>query len=192
MQNKTITTRKADYPINEIFLKRWSARAMSGEEIKKEQLMSLFEAARWSPSSYNNQPWRFIYALKDTKHWNKFCNLLGEFNQSWAKNSSALVILISKKNFEHNNTFSKTHSFDSGASWMSLALQAQMNGLFTHAMEGFDYDQARKELKIPADYHIEVMIAIGKPGKKESLSIMLQEKESPSERKKISELVMES
>ena len=77
-------TRKADYPIDSVFLDRWSPRAMSGEPIAEEELFTLFEAARWAPSSFNNQPWRILYARRDTPHWPLFFNLLVEFNQSWA------------------------------------------------------------------------------------------------------------
>ena len=75
--------RNSNYKINKIILDRWSPRAMSGEELNDDELMPLFEAARWAPSSYNNQSWRFIYAKRDSKHWNKFFNLLIEFNKKW-------------------------------------------------------------------------------------------------------------
>src|SRR3989344_6182973 len=92
--------RKSEYKIKETILYRWSPRAMSGEKITKEELMTLFEAARWAPSSYNNQPWRFIYALRETIHWNRIFNLLQEFNQIWAKNAAALIVIISKNTFD--------------------------------------------------------------------------------------------
>src|SRR6201984_3247440 len=80
---------KADSPIGSLFLDRWSPRAMSGEEITEEELLTLFEAARWAPSSYNNQPWRILHARRDTPHWPVFFNLLVEFNQGWAKTRAA-------------------------------------------------------------------------------------------------------
>src|SRR6185295_20245618 len=79
--------RRADHPVDNLFLDRWSPRAMSGEEIPAEDLMVLFEAARWAPSSYNNQPWRILYARRDTKHWQTFFDLLVEFNQSWVNSA---------------------------------------------------------------------------------------------------------
>ncbi len=91
--------RKANYPILPLILNRWSPRAMTGEEMTDEELMPLFEAARWSPSSYNNQPWRFIYAKRGTPAWKTFLNLMIEFNQSWTKNAAALVVVVSKKTF---------------------------------------------------------------------------------------------
>ena len=94
-------TRKADYPIDKIFLDRWSPRAMGGKSITDKELMMLFEAARWAPSSSNIQPWRFIYAKKDTEHWDTLFNLLNEFNQLWAKNAAVLVCLITEKKDEY-------------------------------------------------------------------------------------------
>jgi nitroreductase len=115
--------RIADHPIDRIFLDRWSPRAMTGETIPEEELMVLFEAARWAPSSYNNQPWRILYARRDSEHWPLFFDLMVEFNQSWAKNAAALLLFISKTTFDMNTGTSVTHSFDTGAAWENLALQ---------------------------------------------------------------------
>lgn len=183
--------RKSDYPINPLILNRWSPRAMSGEPIIQEELMQLFEAARWAPSSYNNQPWRFIYAYRDTLEWNKFFDFLVPFNQEWAKDAAVLVVIISAKNFDYNDKPSRTHSFDTGSAWQNLALQGSSMGLVVHGMEGFDYDRARKELNVPDNYTIEAMCAIGRPGKKEDLPEQMQEKETPSGRKPVSEFIFE-
>lgn len=177
--------------INSVILSRWSPRAFSGEAVIHEDLMALFEAARWAPSSYNNQSWRFVYAVKNSEHWDRLFNLMGEFNQGWAKNAGALIVIISKKTFDHNGQPSRTHSFDTGAAWENLALEATSRGLVTHGMEGFDYDRARKELEIPDEFDIEAMIAIGKPGKKVDLPPMLQEREMPGQRKPLEEIIME-
>lgn len=183
--------RKAEYPIDEIFINRWSPRAMSGEGVSKEELMSLFEAARWAPSSFNGQPWRFLYAFRDTEHWERFFNLLVEGNKKWAKNAGVLVVILSRKKFEYNNKPSKTHTFDTGSAWENLALQASKKGLVAHGMEGFDYDKAREVLEIPDDYNIEAMIAIGRKGNIEDLPESLKEVEKPSNRKKVSEIAFE-
>lgn len=153
--------------------------------------MSLFEAARWAPSSYNNQPWRFIYAKRGSEYWDRLFGLMVEFNQSWTKNAAVLIAVISKKNFDFNGKPSPTHRFDTGAAWENLALEASARGLVAHGMEGFDYERARKELNVPDDYDVEAMIAVGKPGKKEDLSPDLQEKEVPSDRRPLNEIVME-
>ncbi|MCI0453552.1 MAG: nitroreductase family protein [Candidatus Dadabacteria bacterium] len=183
--------RKPEYEVDEIFLKRWSPRAMSGEDISHDELMSLFEAAKWAPSSFNNQPWRFLYARRDTDDWELFFNLLVEGNKIWAKNASALIVIISKKTFDQSGNPSRTHSFDAGASWQNLALQGSLKGLVVHGMQGFDYDKARELLNIPEEYEVEAMVAVGKPGKKEELPERLQQREIPSGRKKISEIVLE-
>jgi len=139
--------RKPEHEINPIFLNRWSPRAMTGEVIEDKELMSLFEAAKWAPSAYNSQPWRFIYAKRDTKHWDKLFNLMVEFNQSWTKNATALVVIISMKNFEHNNEPSITHSFDTGSAWENMALEASSRGLVIHGMSGFDFEKAKKDIR---------------------------------------------
>ena len=99
------TIRQTKYKINPLILHRWSPRSMTGEELDDDIIMSLFEAARWAPSSYNNQPWRFIYAKRNTSHWDKLFNLLAEPNKVWTKNAAVLVIVIDRKNFEHNITY---------------------------------------------------------------------------------------
>lgn len=187
----TQTMRKSQYPVNQLFLNRWSPRAMSEESITDQELMSLFEAARWAPSSYNEQPWRFIYAKRGTPAWNTLFNLMVPFNQSWAKNGAALVVVISRKRFTHNNESNMTHSFDTGAAWENLALQAADLGLVTHGMAGFDYEKARKDLQVPEDYSIEAMFVIGKPGTKESLPEELQANEKPSDRRPVNDFVFE-
>ncbi len=183
--------RKAMYPINDMFINRWSPRAMSGKDISHEQLMSLFEAARWAPSSFNGQPWRFIYAHRNTPQWDALYNLMVLANQEWTKNAAVLMVVVSRNSFEYNNKPSRTHSFDAGSAWMSLALQASIMNLVAHGMEGFDYDKARKDLHIPDEYTVEAMIAIGYPGALDVLSPELQKKEVLSDRKKVEEFIFE-
>ena len=185
------TDRKAGHKISPLILNRWSPRAMTGEEIPDEELMTLFEAARWAPSSFNNQPWRFIYTKINSESWDRFFNLLGERNQAWVKNAGALVVVISRKNFEHNNKPSITHQFDSGSAWENLALQASSMDIVAHGMEGFDYDKARKDLEVPADYDVMAMVAIGKLAPKDILPEEMQQMEAPSDRKPVKEIIME-
>jgi len=186
-----INNREVEHEVNEIFPQRWSPRAMSGEEISDKELMTLFEAARWAPSSYNNQPWRFIYGKKGTEHWDKLLDLLAEPNQVWCKNSAVLVITFSRNDFEFNNKPSVTHTFDVGSAWMSVALQGSMKGLVVHGMEGFDKKKAKEILEVPDNYSIEMMFALGQPGKKEDLPEEVQKMEFPSDRKKVSEIISE-
>jgi nitroreductase len=164
---------------------------MTGEELDDDIIMSLFEAARWAPSSYNNQPWRFIYAKRNTAHWDKLFNLLAEPNKVWTKNAAVLVVVIARKNFEHNEKYSITHQFDAGAAWENLALEASSRGLVVHGMQGFDYERARADLEIPDNFDVMAMIAIGRRGPKENLPSQLQEREQPNDRKPLAEIVME-
>ncbi len=182
--------RKVSFDINEHILNRWSPRSFSGEEIADGDLFSLFEAARWAPSSYNNQPWRFIYAKRNSEHWSHLFDLLGDFNKQWCDKASALAVIVARKTFEHNGQPSFTHQFDAGAAWENLAIQATSQGLATHAMAGFDYDKARKVLEVPDEYEVMAMIAIGRKGPKERLSPELQQREVPTDRKPLGEILM--
>jgi nitroreductase len=184
-------TRKADFPIESLLIDRWSPRAMSGEEISNEELMRLFEAARWAPSSFNAQQWRALYAHRNGEHWSTFFELLVDANKVWAKNAAVLIVFISRKTFEYNNEPSITHSYDAGAAWENFALQGFHQGLVVHGMEGFDYNRARKELNIPEEFQVEAMAAVGKPGAKESLPKKLQERESPNDRRKLTDSIRE-
>jgi nitroreductase len=183
--------RKADFPIEPLLLDRWSPRAMSGEEISREELMRLFEAARWAPSSFNAQQWRALYARRGTEYWQTFLDLLVEGTKTWARNAAVLVVFISRKTFEHNGEPSITHSYDAGAAWENFALQGFHQNLVVHGMEGFDYERARKELRIPEEFQLEAMAAVGKPGRKELLPEKLRTRESPNDRRKLSESVFE-
>ena len=184
-------TRKPSFDIHPLILNRWSARSMTGEELDDNIIMSLFEAARWAPSSFNNQPWRFVYAKRNTEHWDTLFNLLLESNKKWAKNAAVLVVIVSRKNFEYNGKFSITHQFDAGAAWENLALESFSKDLVCHGMQGFEYEKARVVLEVPDSFDVMAMIAIGKRGPKENLSEELQSKETPNDRKPLSEIVME-
>jgi nitroreductase len=183
--------READYPIDELFLDRWSPRAMSGEGISEDDLMTLFEAARWAPSSYNNQPWRILYARRDTENWQLFFGLLVEGNKVWAKNAAVLLLFVSKETFDHDGKPSITHSFDTGAAWENLALQGWQKGFVVHGMQGFDYERAKSELKIPEGFRVEAMAAIGKPGDVEELPEQVREREVQSGRRRLAETICE-
>lgn len=183
--------RESKYAISPLILNRWSPRAMTGEEISDQELMKLFEAARWAPSSYNNQPWRFVYAKKNSSHWATFFDLLALGNQEWTKNAAVLVVIVSHTIFEYDKRPSRTHSFDAGAAWENLALQGSIDGLVVHGMEGFDYELAQQKLNIPEEYSVEAMVAIGKYGNVEQLPKKLQDVDFPNDRKPLAELVFE-
>ena len=190
-QNEVQKVRKNTHSIQPLIINRWSPRAMTGEEMSEEELAALFEAARWAPSSYNNQPWRFLYARRNTPHWPLFFELMVDFNKGWVKNASAIVLAVSGKLFAHNGKPARTHSFDTGAAWVSIALEGASRGLVVHGMEGFDYEKAKKNLEIPDDYQVEALFAIGKRAPIDSLPKELQEREAPSDRKPLREIAIE-
>lgn len=187
--------RVADYAINEQFINRWSPRAFNPEPISEETLLSFFEAARWAPSAYNSQPWRFLYARRDTPNWQRYLELLVPFNRSWAQHASALVLVISRTSFIAPGASEESpalwHAFDTGSAWGHLALQASLSGWHTHGMAGFDQAMAREQLKIPEGYELQAMVAIGKLGDKATLAEGLQAREVPSPRKPLAELAAE-
>jgi len=180
--------RPLEHNVDAIFPERWSPRAMTGKPVAEQDLMSLFEAARWAPSSYNNQSWRFLYAVKDSPEWPLFFSLLGDFNQQWCVNAGTLVVIVSKATFDHNGKPSRTHSYDTGASWGYFALQGSMKGLVIHGMQGFDYDRARKELGVPEGYQVEAMAAVGHPADLSVLPEPMRKTEYPKRHKPLPEI----
>jgi nitroreductase len=188
---KLENTRRVDHDVNSIFINRWSPRSMTGEEIADDDLMCLFEAARWAPSSYNNQPWRFTYSKRTGREWPRFLALLNEGNRIWAKDAGVLVVIISRKNFEYNEKPSITHQFDTGAAWENLALEASIRGIVAHGMQGFDYQKAKEDLNIPDHFDVTAMIAIAKRGPIEKLPQKLQLVEHPNDGKPLKEIIME-
>lgn len=181
--NRAVETDRVD----RIFIERWSPRAMSGQAIDDAQLWSLLEAARWAPSSYNEQPWRFLYAHRNTPEWNLLFDVLVPFNQAWCKNAAVLMIIVSDTRSSHGGT-NACASFDTGAAWQNLSLQGSLMGLVVHGMSGFDYEKARMALNIPEYCTIEAMCAIGIPGDVKELPEYMQNMEKPSGRKPIKEL----
>jgi nitroreductase len=188
---KGSSIRKADHSVDRLFLDRWSPRAMSGEEIPEEELMTLFEAARWAPSSYNNQPWRILYARRQSLHWPLFVDLLAETNKIWAQHAAALLVIISKTTFDHNGKPSVTHSYDTGAAWANLALQGYLKGYVVHGMQGFNYQRAQDSLNIPDGFSVEAMAAIGIPGDRDALPEELRNRERPNDRRKLGQTICE-
>lgn len=183
--------RAADSPIEPLFLDRWSPRAMSGEPLAEAELMRLFEAARWAPSTYNEQEWRFLYARRETPHWPDFFGLLVEANQAWCTQAAVLMVVLSHKVFTHNGKPNPVHTFDAGAAFENLALQGAAMGLVVHGMAGFDRDKARATLGVPDDYDVEAMVAVGHPGDPAGLPPALQARETPSGRKPVREIIRE-
>lgn len=183
--------RKAEYSIESIFLKRWSPRAMSGEPISDTEMMSLFEAARWAPSTYNEQEWRFLYARRDTPDWPAFLDLLAEGNKVWCRQAALLSVIVAHRVFQRNGKPNPVHIFDSGSAFENLALQGTSMGLVVHGMAGFDYEKARTTLGVPPDFAVAAMLAVGRPGDPEQLPPDYRQIESPSGRKHAREIICE-
>jgi nitroreductase len=181
-----------DYPVHELVQKRWSPRAFSGQDVPKEILQSLFEAARWAPSSNNEQPWAFLVATKDdSETFAKALSTLVEFNQAWAKHAPVLVIAVSEMAFAKNGTPNRNAFYDTGAAVAHLTAEATSRGLFVHQMAGFDPKKAKELFEIPEGWEPIAAFTIGYAGDPHSLSDVLRERElAPRTRKPISDFVM--
>ncbi|TWT42049.1 malonic semialdehyde reductase [Phycisphaerae bacterium RAS1] len=183
--------RKPEHDIDAIFWRRWSPRAMSGQAVSEADLKRLFEAARWAPSTYNEQEWRFLYAHRGGAHWAAFFELLLPANQVWCKDAGVLMVLTAKKTFTLNGKPNPVYAIDAGSAWQNLALQGSHMGLVVHGMAGFNADKARSDLEIPDDYAVLAMIAVGHPGDPQRLPKELAERETPTGRKKVEEFARE-
>ena len=177
------------YPIHDLLRQRWSSRAFDDRPIEPEKLRSLCEAARWAPSSNNEQPWRFIVANKDYEtEWNRLLACLVEGNRKWAYRAPVLILSVASLNFEDESTPNRHAFYDTGMAVENLVLQATALGLSAHQMAGFDVEKARADLKIPSGYEPVAMIAVGYPGDLASLPDRLRERElQPRSRRPISE-----
>jgi len=171
-----------------MLLSRWSPRAMNGQPVSEETLHRLFEAAHWAPSAGNSQPWRYSYASRSDPEFATLFDLLVEGNQIWCKQAGALIVALSQTVLDNGRPH-PTHAFDAGAAWMSLALQGSALGLVVHGMAGFDAARARTVLELPDSLAVHAMIAVGHPGRLEDLPEKLQEREKPSPRRPVRELI---
>lgn len=187
--SNALNARKADHPVADLFVKRWSPRAFTGERIPVETLNTLFEAVRWAPSSNNSQPWRFLYGHRGTPDFDAILGLVNQRNQRWARSASVLIVLVSKRLHQgvgqDKPTLARNHSLDAGAAWAHLALQASLSGWAAHAIGGFDHDAARQALDVPEDFHVDLAIAIGKQTDASVLPEDLRAREAPNGREKI-------
>ena len=178
-----------EYPIHDLLRQRWSPRAFDERPIEPEKLRSLFEAARWAPSSNNEQPWRFLVATKEHKtDYDRLCNCLVEGNRRWAYRAPVLILSVASLNFEDEAKPNRHAFHDTGMAVENLVLQATALGLVAHQMAGLDVEKARVDLKIPSGYEPVAMIAVGYPGDLASLPDRLREREQqPRSRQPISE-----
>jgi len=181
----------SDAPVHELIRHRWSPRAFGNKPIPPEVLRSLFEAARWAPSSNNQQPWTFVIATRDDKEsFDKLVSVLVEFNAGWARHAAALGIAVSKLAFD-NGTPNRNAFYDTGAATALLSIEATAQGLFVHQMAGFDPQKAKQVLGIPEGWEPIAAFAIGYPGDPATLHEKLRDREvAPRTRKPLSDFVM--
>jgi len=188
---KENTERKADYPIDDIYMNRWSPRAFSDKKVETETLFSVFEAARWAPSAANKQPWRFVYAMHEEDR-ETFLSFINDGNTSWCKHAPVLIAIVANKRWsEDSDDVNPTHAFDTGTAWGFLALEAYRKGLVTHAMGGFNREKAKEVLQIPDGHEVLAIVALGYHGDIESLPDSLQKREKKSNRNKIDTFIHE-
>ncbi|MEQ8361227.1 MAG: nitroreductase family protein [Cyclobacteriaceae bacterium] len=183
---------KTEYPVSDVIKQRRSKRSYLDKPVQQEKINSLFEAARWAPSSMNEQPWVYLYATKDqVELWNKLFNTLMEGNKIWVKDAPLLVLSLARKNFERNDTTNATAKYDLGGANAFLSLQATEMGLNVHQMGGFDAQKVRADLNVPDHYEIGVIMAIGYSGDPDQLPENLQLREvAPRIRKPQNEFVL--
>jgi len=181
-----ITVRQPEHKIDPIFVERWSPRSFLEQPVPEEKLMRLFEAARWAPSAFNHQPWRFIL-LTSQEDRERFYPCISQSNLAWCRKAPVLVLIISEIN--RDGALNPSHAFDTGAAWGYLSLAATMEGLATHPMTGFDFGKARSILNIPEEYAIQALVAIGYQGSPDLLDEPLRQREFPKGRRPLDELI---
>ncbi len=187
MEKRADTT----HPIHDLLARRWSPRAFDERPVETETLKSLFEAARWAPSSNNEQPWRFFVATKENRaDYDRFLACLLEGNRKWAFRAPVLILSVASMNFEDNSKPNRHAFHDTGMATENLVLQATAIGLVAHQMAGFDVEKARTDLGIPSGYEPVAMIAIGRPGDPATLPDHLREREvKPRDRQPMGDFV---
>jgi nitroreductase len=185
--------KSADFgsPVLEVIQNRRSRRAYADQPVEQEKIQSLFEAARWAPSSLNEQPWLYIYATKGQALWDKIFESLKEGNKIWARQAPLLILSLARKNFRRLESPNPSALYDLGAANAFLSLQAAHLGLNVHQMAGFEATTAVKNLGVPAEYQPVIIMAIGYPGDIGMLPENLKSREAaPRERYIAREFVM--
>jgi hypothetical protein len=181
---------KTIYPVNNLSKIRWSPRAFAEKPVEKAKMRSILEAARWSPSAGNEQPWRFMIGFRDDETWQKIFETLDEGNKVWVKSVPVLLLSIGKKVWSRNNTPYAHFQYDTGQSVAHLTFEAMNQGLFVHQMAGFDAERAILAFDIPPDHQPLTAIALGYIGDPSTLPEELKERElSLRKRKDFSELI---
>ncbi len=181
---------ETQFPLHDLLKRRWSPRAFSGQPVEPDRLLTLLEAARWAPSSSNEQPWRFVVATKqEPADYDRLLACLLEGNRKWAYRAPVLILSVVRRDFEDDGRPNRHAFHDVGLATENLLLQATALGLVAHPMAGFDIEKARADLKIPSGYEPVAMIAAGYPGELSILPDYLQQRElKPRERKPLTEI----
>jgi nitroreductase len=176
-----------EVPINDVIAQRWSPRAFdSNHVITEDVIKSLFEAARWAPSCYGDQPWQFVlFQKKDATAWSRALNCLSVGNQNWAMDASILIVVCANQNFNHNNEPNRWAHYDSGAAAENICLQATSIGLSAHQMGGFDQIKIRNLSNIPLEFDILACMVVGKSLDEVKLSKVQKDKESQARSRKL-------
>jgi nitroreductase len=183
MDAKPSNPRTPDWDVDSMFVDRWSPRGFSGEPLTEREIHTLFEAARWAPSCYNEQPWRFVYATEPQARARLTACLVAK-NRAWAGGAPLLMFLLARRHFQKTGAENRHAPYDAGAAWMALALQARKLGLYAHAMAGFNPDKAYEALGVSReDYLVMTAIAVGRRGDASGLPEDLRLIESPNDRK---------
>lgn len=183
--------RQPDHPVAPQFPNRWSPRSFTDRSLSETEVMSLLEAARWAPSASNHQPWRLVWARRGEEGFAAIRDTLTGNNPLWAGKAAVLFVVASKDtvlNREGAEVANRTAGFDTGAAWMSLALQAEAMGLFAHAMGGFDKDKLAAAVALPKGHTLHCVVAAGEQGPAETLPEALREREKPSQRKPVADI----
>jgi len=181
-----------DVPIHELIRNRWSPRAFAQTSISPDILKSVFEAARWAPSSNNEQPWAYIVATRDdAENFAKMVSVLVEFNQNWAKHAPVLALSVAHKQWQKDGKPNRHALHDVGSATAQLTFEANSRGILMHQMAGFDMEKARETFAIPQDWEPVAALALGYPGDPGSLPAPLRDRElGPRNRKPLRDFVM--
>ncbi|ALC18185.1 nitroreductase [Desulfuromonas soudanensis] len=183
MSSPLSNSRTPEVDIDPMFTDRWSPRSFAPEPLSEEELQSLFEAARWAPSCYNEQPWLFVYAVSEGDR-QRFATALVEQNRLWASRAPVLLFVVARLAFARNGKANRHAIFDAGAAWMSLALQARKRGLYAHAMAGFSVERAHEVLAVPRQgYEIMAAVALGRRDDPALLPATVAAIEAPNSRR---------
>jgi len=178
---------RTSVPIHELIAYRWSGRAFDADKpVSRTQVIALLEAARWAPSCYGDEPWRYILWDRNRSEfsWQKAFDCLSTGNQIWAVNAPILLVALASRAFRDNGRPNRWGEYDTGAASENLCLQAAAMGLMAHQMGGFDPEQVRDSFSIPDPYRPMAMIAVGHPSRPEDLDSKLRERETAERRRR--------